>query len=78
MSKDTLSKLQKGIENLLIEHVIHQTEEVNPTQTGLVQCYLLFQVLDRLEDINTKLAMMKIDIQDVEQAIFISREKNNA
>ena len=77
MNEDILSKLRKGVENLLNGHVIHQTEELNPTQTGLVQCYLLFEVLDKLEDINTKLAMMKIDIQDVEQALFISREKNN-
>jgi hypothetical protein len=43
------------------------------------QTYLLLQVLDMLDNINTKLAMTNINIQDVEQAVLnqsMNKENN--
>lgn len=46
---DTLEKLRKGIEAQLDAHVFHQTVETNPTIIGIIQCYLLLGVIDRLD-----------------------------
>lgn len=46
-----------------------------PYPTGLIANVLLLQVLDKLEDINTKIALMNINIQDVEQAVLAPKEQ---
>jgi hypothetical protein len=77
MSDETLEKLRKGIEAQIDARVLHQTEETNPAITGIIQCYLLLQILDMLDNINEKIAMANINIQDVEQAILAQKEQNN-
>jgi hypothetical protein len=62
MNDETVEKLRKGIEVQLEKHVFHQTVETNPTITGIVQCYLLLQILDKLEDI-------RINTIDIEHEI---------
>jgi hypothetical protein len=68
-NEDTLKWLRKGIEDLLDARVKHQTEEVNATLTGIVQCYLLLQILDKLECIDDSIIAMATDNDGIIRAI---------
>jgi len=49
MSDEIIEKLRKGIEAQLDAHVFHQTVETNPMIAGIIQCYLLLGVIDKLD-----------------------------
>lgn len=56
-----------------IESVFQATNP--PYGTGMIANYLLLQILDMLDNINYKLDMMNINIQDVEQAVLAKEQE---
>ncbi len=52
--------------------------DINPLlMHAVTQSYLLLKILDMLDNINTKMVMMNINIQDVEQAVLAQQDKQN-
>lgn len=53
----------------------HRSDELAPAIEKTMQTYILLQILDTLDNINEKLAMMNINIQDVEQAVLTKEQE---
>jgi hypothetical protein len=68
MSEETLDRVRQAVTKDM-ETVLAEGHPDYSLTHSVTQSYLLLQILDMLDNINTKVAMMKIDIQDVEQEI---------
>lgn len=75
---EELGKIREAVK-AQVDYILTPDEEKPdlPSTHLVIQTYALLQILDTLDNINEKLAMVNINIQDVEQAVHALESKQN-